>query len=118
VIDSLRSFDLVQVMTRGNQGTRVLANYMYIEAFNNYRMGYAPRSRSCCFTTASSSSVSTCGAPSETSGVLAMATLARTQNASQVSGVAPVRERFTARQVHPADDVHADMAACRCSPPC
>jgi len=40
VIDSLRSFDLVQVMTRGNQGTRVLANYMYIEAFNNYRMGY------------------------------------------------------------------------------
>lgn len=40
VIDSLRSFDLVQVMTRGGQGTRVLANYMYIEAFNNYRMGY------------------------------------------------------------------------------
>ena len=40
VIDSLRSFDLVQVMTRGGQGTRVLANFMYIEAFNNYRMGY------------------------------------------------------------------------------
>lgn len=40
VIDSLRSFDLVQVMTRGHQGTQVLANFMYIEAFNNYRMGY------------------------------------------------------------------------------
>ena len=40
VIDSLRSFDLAQVMTRGGQGTRVLANFMYIEAFNNYRMGY------------------------------------------------------------------------------
>lgn len=40
VIDSLRSFDLVQVMTRGHQSTQVLANYMYIEAFNNYRMGF------------------------------------------------------------------------------
>ncbi|WP_238625959.1 carbohydrate ABC transporter permease [Aggregatilinea lenta] len=40
VIDSLRSFDLVQVMTRGHQATQVLANYMYIEAFNNYRMGF------------------------------------------------------------------------------
>jgi multiple sugar transport system permease protein len=40
VIDSLRSFDLVQVMTRGGQNTHVLANYMYIEAFNNYRMGF------------------------------------------------------------------------------
>jgi multiple sugar transport system permease protein len=40
VIDSLRSFDLVQVMTRGHEGTQVLANFMYIEAFNNYRMGY------------------------------------------------------------------------------
>jgi len=40
IIDSLRSFDLVQVMTRGNQGTEVLANFMYIEAFNNYNMGY------------------------------------------------------------------------------
>jgi ABC-type sugar transport system permease subunit len=40
IIDSLRAFDLVQVMTRGNQGTEVLANFMYIEAFNNYRMGY------------------------------------------------------------------------------
>lgn len=40
VIDSLRSFDLVQVMTRGHQSTQVLANFMYIEAFNNYRMGF------------------------------------------------------------------------------
>jgi multiple sugar transport system permease protein len=40
IIDSLRAFDLVQMMTRGNQGTEVLANFMYMEAFNNYRMGY------------------------------------------------------------------------------
>jgi multiple sugar transport system permease protein len=42
VIDSLRSFDLVFVMTRGGPGnaSSVLANFMYIEAFNNYKMGY------------------------------------------------------------------------------
>jgi ABC-type sugar transport system permease subunit len=40
VIDSLRAFDLVSVMTRGGNGTQVLANFMYIQAFNNYRMGY------------------------------------------------------------------------------
>jgi ABC-type sugar transport system permease subunit len=40
VIDSLRAFDLVAVMTRGNQNTQVLANFMYMEAFNNYKMGY------------------------------------------------------------------------------
>lgn len=40
VINSLRAFDLVSVMTRGGEGTQVLANFMYIEAFNNYRMGY------------------------------------------------------------------------------
>lgn len=42
IIDSLRSFDLVYVMTRGGPGnaSSVLANFMYIEAFNNYKMGY------------------------------------------------------------------------------
>jgi ABC-type sugar transport system permease subunit len=40
IIDSLRAFDLVQIMTRGNQKTEVLANLMFMEAFNNYRMGY------------------------------------------------------------------------------
>jgi len=40
IIDSLRAFDLVSIMTRGGQSTQVLANFMYIEAFNNYRMGY------------------------------------------------------------------------------
>jgi len=42
VIDSLRSFDLVFVMTRGGpaNSSSVLANFMYIEAFNNYKMGY------------------------------------------------------------------------------
>ncbi len=42
VIDSLRSFDLVFVMTRGGpaNSSSVLANMMYIEAFNNYKMGY------------------------------------------------------------------------------
>lgn len=43
VIDSLRAFDLVSVMTRGGpaNASSVLANFMYIEAFNNYKMGYA-----------------------------------------------------------------------------
>ncbi len=42
VIDSLRAFDLVSVMTRGGpaHASSVLANFMYIEAFNNYKMGY------------------------------------------------------------------------------
>jgi ABC-type sugar transport system permease subunit len=40
IIDSLRAFDLVAVMTRGGNGTEVLANFMYMEAFNNYQMGY------------------------------------------------------------------------------
>lgn len=41
IIDSLRAFDLVSIMTNGGQRTQVLANFMYIEAFNNYKMGYA-----------------------------------------------------------------------------
>lgn len=42
VIDSLRAFDLVSIMTRGGPAgaSNVLANFMYIEAFNNYQMGY------------------------------------------------------------------------------
>jgi ABC-type sugar transport system permease subunit len=42
VIDSLRAFDLVSVMTRGGpaNASSVLANFMYIESFNNYKMGY------------------------------------------------------------------------------
>lgn len=42
VIDSLRAFDIVYVMTRGGPfySSSVMANYMYIMAFNNYRMGY------------------------------------------------------------------------------
>lgn len=40
VIDSLRSFDLVQVMTPSGGSSNVLANLMYIEAFNNYQFGY------------------------------------------------------------------------------
>jgi multiple sugar transport system permease protein len=43
IIDSLRAFDLVWVMTRGGpfHSSEVLANFMYLEAFNNYSMGYA-----------------------------------------------------------------------------
>ena len=42
VIDSLRAFDLVYVMTRGGpyNSSQVLASFMYNEAFWNYRMGY------------------------------------------------------------------------------
>ena len=42
VIDSLRAFDIVYAMTRGGpfNTSSVLANFMYIETFNNYRMGY------------------------------------------------------------------------------
>lgn len=42
VIQSLRAFDLVYVMTRGGpfNSSNVLANFMYLEAFMNYNMGY------------------------------------------------------------------------------
>jgi ABC-type sugar transport system permease subunit len=42
IIDSLRSFDMVNIMTRGNpfDSSNVLANYMYL-SFEDYRMGYA-----------------------------------------------------------------------------
>lgn len=42
IIDLLRSFDLVYIMTRGGpaNSSQVMATFMYIEAFNNYKMGY------------------------------------------------------------------------------
>lgn len=43
IIDSLRAFDLVRIMTKGgpNYSSEVMANFMYTAAFNNYEMGYA-----------------------------------------------------------------------------
>jgi ABC-type sugar transport system permease subunit len=42
IIDSLRSFDMVNIMTRGGpfDSSNVLANYMYL-TFEDYKMGYA-----------------------------------------------------------------------------
>jgi multiple sugar transport system permease protein len=42
IIDALRSFDLVNLMTDGGPASRstVLAHRMYEEAFNNYEMGF------------------------------------------------------------------------------
>ena len=42
IIESLRAFDMVNIMTQGGpfNCSNVLANFMYIEAFKNYRMGY------------------------------------------------------------------------------
>lgn len=42
IIESLRAFDMVNMMTEGGpfNTSNVLANYMYMESFRNYRMGY------------------------------------------------------------------------------
>ncbi len=42
IIESLRAFDMVNIMTQGGpfNSSNVLANFMYMEAFKNYRMGY------------------------------------------------------------------------------
>lgn len=42
VVGSLQVFDLVYTMTQGGpfNSSNVLANYMYNQSFNNYRMGY------------------------------------------------------------------------------
>jgi ABC-type sugar transport system permease subunit len=42
IIESLRAFDMVNIMTQGGpfNSSNVLANFMYLEAFKNYRMGY------------------------------------------------------------------------------
>jgi ABC-type sugar transport system permease subunit len=42
IIESLRAFDMVNIMTMGGpfNSSNVLANFMYLEAFHNYRMGF------------------------------------------------------------------------------
>ncbi len=42
IIESLRAFDMVNMMTEGGpfNTSNVLANFMYMETFRNYRMGY------------------------------------------------------------------------------
>ena len=42
IIESLRAFDMVNIMTEGGpfNTSNVLANFMYMESFRNYRMGY------------------------------------------------------------------------------
>ncbi|ACL70796.1 carbohydrate ABC transporter permease [Halothermothrix orenii] len=42
IIQSFRAFDMVNTMTEGGpfNSSNVLANFMYLEAFRNYRMGY------------------------------------------------------------------------------
>ncbi len=41
VINVLKIFDIVYVMTGGNFGTEVIANRMYLEMYNSFRMGRA-----------------------------------------------------------------------------
>jgi len=41
VINVLKVFDIVYVMTGGNFGTEVIANRMYLEMYNSFRMGRA-----------------------------------------------------------------------------
>lgn len=41
IINVLKIFDIVYVMTGGNYGTEVIANRMYIEMYTNYQMGRA-----------------------------------------------------------------------------
>jgi len=51
IIDSLRSFDAVFIMTRGGPAgsSTVLAYFMYNEAFHNYSMGYGAAIAVCLF---------------------------------------------------------------------
>ncbi|OQY79845.1 MAG: ABC transporter, partial [Chloroflexi bacterium UTCFX4] len=41
VINVLKIFDIVYVMTGGNYGTQVIANQMYIEQYTNFQTGRA-----------------------------------------------------------------------------
>ncbi|MDD5370735.1 MAG: hypothetical protein PHQ40_16760, partial [Anaerolineaceae bacterium] len=41
VINVLKVFDIVYVMTGGNYGTEVIANRMYTEAYSSYNTGRA-----------------------------------------------------------------------------
>ncbi len=41
IINVLKIFDIVYVMTGGNYGTEVIANRMYLEMYNSFRAGRA-----------------------------------------------------------------------------
>jgi len=41
VINVLKIFDIVYVMTGGNYGTEVIANRMYVEMYNSFQSGRA-----------------------------------------------------------------------------
>jgi ABC-type sugar transport system permease subunit len=93
IIDSLRAFDLVQIMTRGNTGTEVLANMMYMEAFNNYAWATGPRLRWFCLPSAWCSSASTspalCATNWNTRGPTMTTATMDHQDARQVTGQTP-----------------------------